>query len=66
MIERRAFEIAGEIVMRTSHTMKLEDQANSKERLENAIKDRAEKLKTKCRNIYGIRFRLQRRSDAFG
>ena len=31
--------------MRTSHTMKLEDQENSEERIKKAIKDRAEKIK---------------------
>jgi predicted DNA-binding mobile mystery protein A len=45
MIERRAYEVAKEIVMRTSHTMKLEDQENTEERLHKAIKDRAEKIK---------------------
>jgi len=44
-IEERAFEVAKEIVMRTSHTMKLEDQENSEERIKKAIKDRAEKIK---------------------
>jgi predicted DNA-binding mobile mystery protein A len=46
MIERRAHEVAKEIVMRTSHTMKLEDQENTEERLQKAIKDRAEKIKS--------------------
>ena len=45
MIERRAHEVAKEIVMRTSHTMKLEDQENTEERLQKAIKERAEKIK---------------------
>lgn len=45
MIEKRANKVAKEIVMRTSHTMKLEDQENTKERLDKAIKDRAEKIK---------------------
>ena len=44
MIEKRAIEIAREIVLRSSHTMALEDQKNSKERLEQAMKDRAEQL----------------------
>ena len=44
-IEKRASEVASEIVMRTSHTMKLEDQENSAERLQKAIKDRAENIK---------------------
>ena len=41
MIEKRALEIAKIIVQRTSNTMKLEDQANSKVRIEKAIKERA-------------------------
>lgn len=45
MIEKRADQVAREIVMRTSHNMKLEDQENSEERLSQAIKDRAEALK---------------------
>lgn len=45
MIENRAYKLAEEIVMRTSHTMKLEDQENTEERLRKAIEDRAEKIK---------------------
>ncbi len=45
MIERRAQKVAREIVMRTSHTMALEDQENRKERLERSINERAENLK---------------------
>ena len=45
MIEKRAYEIAKEIVMRTSHSMLLEDQQNSKQRIEKAIKERAEEIK---------------------
>jgi len=44
MIETRALETASKIVERTSTTMKLEDQANSKERIENAIKERATEI----------------------
>lgn len=47
MIEKRALEIAKDIVMRTSNTMQLEDQENSKIRLEKAIKNRAEEIKFK-------------------
>lgn len=47
MIEKRALEIAKEIVLRTSTSMQLEDQANTKERLEKAIRNRAEEIKTK-------------------
>ena len=45
MIEKRAREVAHEIVMRTSHSMALEDQKNSEERLEQSIRDLAEMLK---------------------
>ena len=44
-IEKRAFEVAKDIVLRTSHTMNLEGQGNSEERLKKAIKDRADKIK---------------------
>jgi predicted DNA-binding mobile mystery protein A len=44
MIETRAIEMAKKIVERTSNTMKLEDQANSKERIEKAIKERASEI----------------------
>jgi len=47
MIEKRAIEIAKDIVLRTSNTMQLEDQENSKARIEKAIKNRAEEIKTK-------------------
>lgn len=47
MIERRASEIAKDIVLRTSNTMKLEDQANTKEHIEKAIKNRTEEIKSK-------------------
>ncbi len=45
MIEKRAYQIAEEIVLRTSQSMKLEEQENSKERIQKAIRDRAEKIK---------------------
>lgn len=45
MIDKRAQQIAREVVMRTSHTMKLEEQENREERLQQAIKDRADILK---------------------
>lgn len=41
LIEKRAAELARKIVMRAANTMKLEDQANSKKRIEAAIKERA-------------------------
>jgi predicted DNA-binding mobile mystery protein A len=45
LIEKRAYKLAEEIVMRTSHSMKLEDQENTKERVRKAIEERAEKIK---------------------
>jgi len=44
MIEQRAYELARDIVMRTSASMKLEEQEVSSERLERAIADRAEEF----------------------
>ena len=44
MIEKRARALAKEIVMQTSHTMALEDQEASKERLKKAINDRTQHL----------------------
>ena len=44
LIERKANEIAKRIVLRTSNTMKLEDQENSKQRIEIAIKERAQSI----------------------
>jgi predicted DNA-binding mobile mystery protein A len=41
LIEKRATELATQIVMRTANTMNLEDQANSKNRIEAAIRERA-------------------------
>ena len=51
MIETRALQIATKIVERTSTTMKLEDQANSKERIEKAIKERASEIINKTPKI---------------
>ena len=51
MIETRALEIAKTIVQRTSTTMKLEDQVNSKERIEKAIKERAAEIINKTPKI---------------
>jgi len=45
LIEKRAYKLAEEIVMRTSHSMKLEDQENTKERVRKSIEERAEKIK---------------------
>lgn len=51
MIERRALEMATKIVQRTSTTMKLEDQLNSNERIEKAIKERAAEIINKTPKI---------------
>jgi predicted DNA-binding mobile mystery protein A len=51
MIETRALEIATKIVERTFTTMKLEDQANSRKRIENAIKERATEIINKTPKI---------------
>jgi predicted DNA-binding mobile mystery protein A len=44
IVEEKARERAQEIVMRTSTTMKLEDQENSQERIKQAIEDLADEL----------------------
>jgi len=51
LIEKRANQLAKEIVLRTSNTMHLEDQGNSKNRIEKAIEERAEKIKTEMPKI---------------
>lgn len=51
LIEKRATELATQIVMRTANTMKLEDQANSKKRLEAAIKERATAIQNEMPKI---------------
>lgn len=45
LIERRAREVAKQIVQRTAHTMQLEEQANSAQILEAAIQEKAEEIK---------------------
>ena len=45
MIEKRAKELATEIVMRTNNTMTLEDQQNSKERIAQAIAQKTAEIK---------------------
>lgn len=45
LIDRKANELAKQIVLRTSNTMKLEDQENSKARIEKAIEERATAIK---------------------
>ena len=47
MIDKRATELAREIVLRTSQSMKLEDQENKQERLKIAISDKANEIKDK-------------------
>jgi predicted DNA-binding mobile mystery protein A len=44
LIEKKARELATRIVMRTSNSMKLEDQQNSDKRLQKAIKERTRML----------------------
>ncbi len=44
-IENKARSLAEKIVSRTSNTMKLEDQENTKERIKKAIEDRTMKIK---------------------
>jgi len=45
IIERRAYELAKEIVNRTSISMRLEDQENNPKRIQKAIKEKAGELK---------------------
>jgi len=45
MIEKRAKELATEIVMRTNNTMTLEDQQNSAARIEKAIAQKTNEIK---------------------
>ena len=46
IIEKRAYELAIEIVNRTSISMKLEDQENNPPRIQKAIKEKANEIKT--------------------
>lgn len=45
MVERKAYEMAMQIVKRTSITMKLEDQENSPTRIKQAVSEMADELK---------------------
>ena len=45
MIKKKALEIARQIVLKTSHTMALENQQNEPARIKKAIKDRAQQIK---------------------
>ncbi|MBP7107722.1 MAG: mobile mystery protein A [Chitinophagaceae bacterium] len=51
LIEKKATELATRIVMRTSHSMKLEDQQNTGKRLQKAIKERAQTIKNEMPKI---------------
>ena len=51
LIEKKATELAKQIVMRTNQTMKLEDQANSASRIEKAIKERTAAIKKEMPKI---------------
>ena len=46
LVDRKARDLAKQIVLRTSNTMKLEDQENSQERIEKAIEERATAIKS--------------------
>lgn len=41
LIERKATQLAQKIIQRASHSMQLEDQENTRERIQNAIRERA-------------------------
>ena len=51
LIDRKAKELAIKIVLRTSNTMKLEDQENTKQRLEKAIQERTLIIKNEMPKI---------------
>jgi predicted DNA-binding mobile mystery protein A len=51
LIEKRATELATQIVLRTSNTMKLEDQGNSNKRIQKAIEERASSIKNEMPKI---------------
>lgn len=51
LVERKARELATQIVLRTSNTMSLEDQENSKARIEKAIKEKTEELKREMPSV---------------
>jgi predicted DNA-binding mobile mystery protein A len=51
IIEKRAYELAEEIVNRASVTMILEDQENNPARIQKAIKEKAEELKMEMPKI---------------
>jgi len=51
LIDRKAKELATQIVLRTSTTMKLEDQGNSNKRIQKAIEERAASIKNEMPKI---------------
>ena len=51
LLERKSLEAATKIVMRTSQTMKLEDQEISAKRKENAIREMADEFKNELSKI---------------
>jgi predicted DNA-binding mobile mystery protein A len=51
LIEKRARELATKIVLRTSNTMRLENQGNSDQRIELAINERTEEIKNEMPKI---------------
>ena len=51
LIDRKAKEAATKIVMRTSNSMKLEDQENSEQRIQKAIAERADELKREISKV---------------
>jgi hypothetical protein len=51
LIDRKAKELATQIVLRTSNTMKLEDQGNTSKRIDKAIKERAAMIKNEMPKI---------------
>ena len=51
LIDRKAKELATQIVLRTSTTMKLEDQGNSDKRIQKAIEERAASIKNEMPKI---------------
>ncbi len=51
LIEKKASQLAATIVLRTSNTMKLEDQENSRQRISKAIQEKTEELKNEMPKI---------------
>jgi predicted DNA-binding mobile mystery protein A len=45
MLDKQAYKVAKKIVLRSSQSMKLEDQGVNKERLEKAVREMAEEIK---------------------